>query len=128
MPKNLAWTDDEDRALRKMHAGGISAREIAEWLVELGFPVRSRNAVIGRLNRLNLSVARKRKSPDRSRGIPAVGGSMRHCQWPLWQGKPDGRYCGKSVVPGRPYCGDHAARAYVGSKEDHRKSWEVAAG
>ncbi len=127
MAKNLPWTDDEDRALRKMHADGIPAREIAEQLVALGFPVRSRNAVIGRLQRIGMSQARKRKSPDRLRGLPAIASSARHCQWPLWEDKPDGRYCGKAVVPGRPYCGDHAARAYVGSKEEHPKNWEVAA-
>ncbi len=118
MAKNLPWTDDEDRALRKMHAEGIPAREIAEWLIHLGFPVRSRNAVLGRLQRIGMSVATKRKSPDRSRGIAAVASSTRQCQWPLWEGKPDGRYCGKAVVPGQPYCEGHCARAYQKREAD----------
>ena len=112
MAKNLPWTDDEDRALRLMHAEGIPAREIAEWLVKLGFPVRSRNAVTGRLQRIGLSVATNRKMGDRSRGLPAIASSTRHCQWPLWEGSPDGRYCGKDPEPGRPYCAEHCARAY----------------
>jgi hypothetical protein len=42
------------------------------------------------------------------------------CQWPLWDDKPDGRYCGKKRCGPMSYCKDHTARAY-------RKAGEVAA-
>ncbi len=48
---------------------------------------------------------------------PAVASSTRHCQWPLWQGRPDGRYCGKAPETGRPYCAEHEARSRRGPAE-----------
>jgi len=33
------------------------------------------------------------------------------CEWPLNDGGPF-LFCGCAVYPGRPYCADHAARAY----------------
>lgn len=35
------------------------------------------------------------------------------CQWPLWgRERPTFRCCGAPATPGRPYCAEHAARAY----------------
>jgi len=43
-----------------------------------------------------------------------------NCQWPLWDDKPDGRYCGKKRSGPMPYCQKHTQRAY-------RRAGEAAA-
>ena len=48
------------------------------------------------------------------------------CRWPF--GNPDEadfHFCGKAVAPGKPYCEDHCAVAYVarsGSRDSDRAS------
>lgn len=45
--------------------------------------------------------------------LPIGGVRVRECQWV--HGEPDRgpwRYCGCPAMPGKPYCGDHAAKAY----------------
>lgn len=39
----------------------------------------------------------------------------RKCQWPAWghHDRPSHCYCNQAVTPGKPYCADHAARAYT---------------
>ena len=40
------------------------------------------------------------------------------CSWPHGHpGAPGFRFCGKRVVPGKPYCPEHAAMAYIQPKE-----------
>jgi GcrA cell cycle regulator len=43
---------------------------------------------------------------------PTGGGSG--CLWPIGDpGDPDFHFCGAEALPGKPYCGEHAARAYI---------------
>lgn len=58
-----AWTEDQDAILRKRWAEGISASDIAN---EIG-DGRTRNAVIGRVHRLNLSGRAKPSGPRKPR-------------------------------------------------------------
>jgi GcrA cell cycle regulator len=47
--------------------------------------------------------------------------SSQTCRWPIGDPKhEDFRFCGKPVVPGKPYCGEHCATAYVGSSKSSR--------
>jgi GcrA cell cycle regulator len=40
------------------------------------------------------------------------------CRWPIGDPKhEDFHFCGKQVYPGKPYCLDHCAQAYVGSNK-----------
>jgi GcrA cell cycle regulator len=40
------------------------------------------------------------------------------CRWPIGDPKhEDFRFCGKQVYPGKPYCLEHCAQAYVGSNK-----------
>jgi len=75
MPQ-LTWTDDRLDLLKRGFAAGLSCRQLA---AEIGV---TRNAVIGKLSRLNLTrkngeePRRIRKKPDPSRvRLAAVGGS-----------------------------------------------------
>ena len=71
MPDNT-WTTERVELLKTHFAAGLSCREIAN---EIGV---SRNAVIGKLSRLNLTrekkpeIRRDRAKTDRSRSIPRV--------------------------------------------------------
>lgn len=50
------------------------------------------------------------------RNFPAVSprAGTRRCCWPIGDpGTPDFRFCGAEVLPGKPYCAEHAAIAYV---------------
>ncbi len=46
--------------------------------------------------------------------LDALGAGM--CSWPEGEPGTDAfRFCGRPAVAGKPYCGEHCARAYVKS-------------
>ncbi len=117
----MVWSDDMIRRLEELWAKGTSASVIGK---ELGV---SKNAVIGKSRRLKLPA---RPSPIvRAGEKKSVTGSPRMkrqritdiieltahlCRWPF--GNPDEEdfyFCGKAVVPGKPYCQEHSDIAYV---------------
>lgn len=52
---------------------------------------------------------------------PSALPSPRKCQWPIGDPtKPDFHFCGASAVPGKPYCDDHCAVAYVVRSRERR--------
>jgi GcrA cell cycle regulator len=105
------WTKQKVDKLTKFWEQGISAREIAEKLGEV-----SRNAVIGKANRLGLS----KKAVDTEKNIEALHidvnslvPNMSGCKWPIGHpGDKDFYFCGKETIPGKPYCGEHCVIAY----------------
>ncbi len=123
----MSWTEERVSLLKKMWGEGRTAKEIAE---ALGDGV-TRNAVIGKAHRLNLS---SRVSPIQQNKKPAKpivqdnkkpkeGGlqlkdlkdSM--CRWPHGDPKEKGfHFCGDRRVPGLPYCLEHAKAAYHANK------------
>ena len=45
---------------------------------------------------------------------PRPAGRLTSCCWPIGEpGTPSFRFCSDVAVPGKPYCGEHAALAYV---------------
>ena len=45
---------------------------------------------------------------------PILTLKLRSCRWPIGDPKePDFRFCGCSALPGRPYCAEHMAIAYI---------------
>ena len=105
------WTKQKVDKLTKLWEQGISAREIANKLGEV-----SRNAVIGKANRLGLS----KKAENTEKKIEALHidvnslvPNMSGCKWPIGHpGDKDFYFCGKEVIPGKPYCGEHCVIAY----------------
>ena len=101
------WTDENQALLEKMWKNGMSARDIAE---ALGGGV-TRNAVIGKANRMGLSQQPKKAEFKEPELLTAP--SLKQCQWPF--GDPndaDFHFCGKPVVPDWPYCQEHCGEAY----------------
>ena len=113
------WTKSKIDKLSTLWSKGIPAREIAEKLGDV-----SRNAVIGKANRLGLSKKLKEKKViNDSKDITVNGliASMKGCKWPIGHpGDEDFYFCGKPVIPGKPYCGEHCLVAYR-RKDSHQK-------
>lgn len=107
----MDWTDDACDILRKMWSDGCSAREVAG---RLGV---TRNAVIGKANRMGLSHNSNamREAERAARPSSPLQLTERMCRWPIGHpGEPDFHFCGVQREPGRPYCDEHCALAYRG--------------
>ncbi len=118
----MAWTEQAVEILEALWTEGRSAREIAG---KLGV---TRNAVIGKANRLGLShnssvqarCERLTAKPGRERPPSSpLDLTERMCRWPLGHpGDPDFHFCGRARVTGRPYCEKHCALAYRGRSSE----------
>ena len=105
------WTKSKVDKLSSMWAKGIPAREISNKLGNI-----SRNAVIGKANRLGLSKKVKEQESTqetKNANLNSLIANMKGCKWPIGHpGDPDFYFCGKEVIPGKPYCGEHCLIAY----------------
>ena len=103
------WTDKRVEKLTKYWEKGLSAREIAEKLGNI-----SRNAVIGKANRLSLSKKETKENlSTENNDLGALIPLMKGCKWPIGHpGDEDFYFCGETIIPGKPYCGKHCMTAY----------------
>ena len=112
------WTKTKVEKLSKLWGQGVSARDIAEKLGDI-----SRNAVIGKANRLGLSkkLSSADKTPKKEISASSLAPIMSGCKWTIGHpGDDDFYFCGKPVIPGKPYCGEHCLIAYR-RKDSHQK-------
>jgi len=130
----MAWTNELIQELTQLWDAGHSASHIGK---KLGV---SKNAVIGKAHRLKLPA---RPSPIRAEGSalrlrkqspkpvfrpqpvlevvakPAPPPARRRsdgpgCLWPIGDpGCPEFHFCGEPATPGKPYCDNHCAKAYI---------------
>jgi len=129
------WTIERVERLKSCFEAGFSCREIA---ADIGV---SRNAVIGKLSRLNLTRERDRDPPARKNAgatprrqyamlsaayapaEPEPIDDARHCslfelsetrcRWPIsTPGAADFCFCGNTPLDGLPYCSGHSRLAY----------------
>ena len=104
----MSWTDERIERLRALWSEGKSASEIARILGGV-----TRNAVIGKVHRLNLT---GRPSPIKRRekqGATILSLTDRMCKWPVGDPRDkDFHFCGKAAEACMPYCAEHAAKAY----------------
>lgn len=131
MSQVFEWTPEITAALIALWDEGLPTAEIGQ---RLGI---TKNAVIGKVHRLGLT---KRASPIKGtvpgrkpRPAPSadvirldrLGPGM--CSWPEGDpGSEEFRFCGKKAVPGKPYCEEHCAKAYVKPSKDKDKSIAAA--
>jgi GcrA cell cycle regulator len=132
----MDWTDASIQQLQELWVAGFSAREIAERLGEGA----TRNAVIGKANRMGLSkptkssITRRQKRETQEQEVQAAkqmppGGATiltltgSSCRWPVGHpGEAHFHFCGAKTTPGQPYCGQHARLAYQAPQpRDSRK-------
>src|SRR6476660_3908002 len=116
------WTTERVAMLRSFFNAGLSCAQIAQ---EIGV---SRNAVIGKMNRLGLSRGRRTAAAGTPRAAsprrPHVltqrlalnslfNLTARKCRWPIGSvGTPDFTFCGNGTADGVSYCTGHARMAY----------------
>jgi GcrA cell cycle regulator len=107
------WTEERIAQLAELWHQGLSTAEIGR---RLGI---SKNAIIGKAHRLALP---PRPSPLKNPPAPkpptVVEFAGPTCSWPFGHpGEKGFHFCGARPLPGKPYCAEHAARAYVRPKE-----------
>jgi GcrA cell cycle regulator len=107
------WTPQRVAQLGDLWSLGLSTAEIGR---RLGL---TKNAVVGKAHRLALA---PRPSPLKIKPAAprpvVVEFSGPSCSWPHGHpGEKDFHFCGARPLPGKPYCAEHAALAYVRPKE-----------
>jgi len=133
MTAESPWSEARIQLLAGLWREGMSTAEIGR---RLGI---SKNAVVGKAHRLALpsrpspiknrsprpampQQPRLRRQPEPAKPQPAKlvavqPGTGAPCQWPHGHpGQPGFHFCGQASVAGKPYCSEHAARAYVSAK------------
>ncbi len=130
------WTDERIAILTKLWAEGLSAAEIGKRL-EI-----TKNSVVGKVHRLGLPkrqspikrtegkapAPKKRKKAEKPQIITMAALTSSMCAWPSGEpGTPEFQFCGKPVVPSKPYCLEHCQRAYVKSTKGDRGASKNAA-
>jgi GcrA cell cycle regulator len=59
-------------------------------------------------------VAAPAPAPRPARPVARANGKGPNCLWPIGDpGDQDFHFCGAPAVPGKPYCDEHCARAYI---------------
>ncbi|SOD96739.1 GcrA family cell cycle regulator [Caenispirillum bisanense] len=126
----MVWNDERIELLKSLWAEGLTTGEIGK---QLGV---SKNAVVGKAHRLGLkgrpSPIKRTKKPAKPEAPPKqvepppslVDLAAHTCRWPIGDPRDaDFHFCGKPALTGKPYCGEHAAIAYVtsGSKSSSRE-------
>ena len=119
------WTKTKVEKLSKLWGQGVSARDIATKLGDI-----SRNAVIGKANRLGLSkkLSSEDKTIKKEINAASLVPNMNGCKWPI--GHPDEKtfyFCGRSSLKDFSYCKLHLLYAYQpkGKKEDASEKDEI---
>jgi len=119
----MVWTEERIELLEALWGEGLTTGEIGK---RLGV---SKNAVVGKAHRLGLKGRPspiKRTAQGRQQAAkPAepehkirsvVDLQANACRWPIGDPREPGfHFCGRPALPGKPYCAEHAALAYVGS-------------
>ena len=104
------WTKTKVEKLSKLWGQGVSARDIAEKLGDI-----SRNAVIGKANRLGLSkkLYSKDKTVKKEISASSLVPNMSGCKWPIGHPNEEKFYfCGRKPEQDFPYCKLHIIYAF----------------
>jgi GcrA cell cycle regulator len=111
------WTPERVEQLGSLWNEGLSTAEIGR---RLGL---TKNAVVGKAHRLCLpprpSPLKFRPIAERDEPKPVIVEFQGPaCSWPFGHpGEKGFHFCGVRPLPGKPYCAEHAALAYVKPKD-----------
>ncbi len=106
---SFEWNDNNVNLLKELWNSGISARDIAQ---KLGEGV-TRNAVIGKANRLGISASKTNKVKFPKKNYVTIFPDDNQCQWPFGHPNENNFYfCAEEVQKNRPYCEEHCGQAY----------------
>lgn len=132
------WLEDEPR-LREMLAAGWTTRAIA---AALG---RSVGAIRHKTQRLDLDLSNRpdpvrlprelpppppvEPSPLAYGPVPFLDRRAGMCAWPLWEPPArTGLCCGAETAKGEPYCAEHKAVAWIGTRYSRQRASVVTQG
>ena len=111
----MSWTEEKVEKLKELW-GKKTASEIAQIIGNV-----SRNAIIGKANRLGLRREVEKKDKINIIKNEDVLLETKGCRWPFGDpGNEDFYFCGAKQVPGKPYCLEHCMLAY--RKKESRKN------
>lgn len=109
------WIATRVSALIALWDEGLPASEIGR---RLGV---SKNAVVGKVHRLGLTKRQSPilKKPKENAAVAMESLTAGMCNWPSGHpGTDEFGFCGGKSVPGKPYCAEHCAMAYLsGTRE-----------
>ena len=104
------WTAERIERLVELWEAGVTTAEIGR---RIGV---TKNAVIGKVHRIGLVPRVVTEKPAPRRNVFDFAGPV--CMWPIGHpGEDNFHFCGGRPVAGKPYCSDHAAKAYIRPKE-----------
>lgn len=104
------WTSERIDQLKLLWEEGVTTAEIGR---RIGV---SKNAVVGKVHRIGLMPRVVKEAPPPRRNVFDFAGPA--CMWPI--GHPtddDFHFCGGRPAAGKPYCTEHAAKAYIRPRE-----------
>lgn len=113
----MTWTQPVVADLKRLAESGISASQIAEELKRLRGINVTRSAVLGKINRLGITMAtavgpRPDDQEPEPEGLDVFALKRSSCRWPISGEGYLTRFCGKRKKPQCPYCEVHAKMAY----------------
>jgi GcrA cell cycle regulator len=104
------WTPERIEQLTLLWDEGVTTAEIGR---RIGV---TKNAVIGKVHRIGLVPRVITVRPAPRRNVFEFTGAV--CMWPHGHpGDENFHFCGERPTPGKPYCAQHAALAYLKPKE-----------
>lgn len=102
------WSPERVALLEQRWKEGATCPAIAD---EIGC---SKNAVIGKARRIDLPMRLPGAPPKPKSHDPFENLGPRDCRWPIGHPRDPGfHFCRDRVLPEKPYCEQHAAKAYV---------------
>ena len=108
---DTTWTEERIEQLVLLWEAGVTTAEIGR---QIGV---TKNAVIGKVHRLSLIPRVVPQKPPEKRNVFDFNGPS--CMWPFGHpGEEDFHFCGDRPLPGKPYCANHAAVAYIRPKDN----------
>jgi GcrA cell cycle regulator len=108
----ITWTPERVERLTQLFEEGLPTAEIGR---RLGL---TKNAVIGRLYRSAMTRREPMHKVLPRRNVFEFAGPS--CLWPFGHpNDPNFHFCGARPEPGKPYCAEHTALAYVRPKDQN---------
>ncbi len=114
----MDWTAERIEELTRHWESGLPTAEIGR---RMGI---TKNAVVGKVHRLGLTprkVTQTVSAPVPPPPLMDFKGPV--CHWPIGHPRePDFHFCGNVAMPGKPYCAEHAARAYIPARARNERA------
>ncbi|MDX2101093.1 MAG: global cell cycle regulator GcrA-like protein [Alphaproteobacteria bacterium] len=111
----MEWTPEKVDELTRLWDSGIPTAEIGRLMG------CTKNTVIGKVHRLGLTPRKVMAPKPQAPRLLELKGPV--CCWPIGHpGTPEFRFCGAPAAPGKPYCAEHVAVAYIKQRPQRERA------